>query len=306
MSTTMTGLNTLRQTPRRLCRVFWESIPSPLRRTPFMFRTGRYIYRRFTKNTARFQSHYTHFMRNPPLLSVIGMLTSGYPRNGDVKVASIGCSTGAELYSVLYAIKKARSDLFVTAHGADISGVVVEVAKRGVYFPNVPAAEGSSYAAGRAEVASADLPSLVEILQPLPDGSLQVRDWLRRDIAWLTADATDVELLDLVGRQDFLLANNFMGPMDDLMAERCLRNVMRLVAPGGYLIVDGIDLDVKTKVLKTSGFRPVVTRQYEIWASEAWKNGWPWLRWAREPLDRSAPDWAWRYSVIFHLATDSA
>ncbi|MBB4571626.1 CheR family methyltransferase [Rhizobium leucaenae] len=266
-----------------------------------MFRTGRYIYRTFTRNTARVQSHYTHFMRNPPLLSVIGTLASGYPRNGVVKVASIGCSTGAELYSVLYAIKRARSDLHVIARGADISGTVVEVARRGVYYPDVPAAEGSLYAPGRAEVASADVPSLAEILQPLPNGSLRVKEWLRQDITWLTADATDGRLLDLVGRQDFLLANNFMGPMDDLMAERCLRNVMRLVAPGGYLVVDGIDLDVKTKVLKASGFRPVLSRQDEIWASEESKSGWPWLRWAREPLDRSAPDCAWRYSVVFHF-----
>ncbi|WFU11967.1 CheR family methyltransferase (plasmid) [Rhizobium sp. CB3090] len=301
MSTTMADFSTLRQAPRRLCRAFWEAIPSPIRRTPFMFRTGRYIYRRFTRNTVRVQSHYTHFMRNPPLLSVIGALASGYPRNGDVKVASIGCSTGAELYSVLFAIKRARSDLHLTAHGADISDTVVEVARRGVYYPDVPAAEGSLYAAGRPEVASADVPALVEILEPLPDGSLRVKEWLRQGITWLTADATDGGLLDLVGRQHFLLANNFMGPMDDLMAERCLRNMTRLVAPGGYLVVDGIDLDVKTKVLKASGFRPVLTRQHEIWVSEESKSGWPWLRWAREPLDSSAPDCAWRYSVIFHF-----
>ncbi|MFS8110386.1 CheR family methyltransferase [Rhizobium jaguaris] len=302
MPASMTSFNTLRQAPRRVCRAFWETIPSPVRRTPLMFRTGRYIYRRFTRNTSRVQSHYTQFMRNPPLLSLIGALASQYPRNGNVRIASVGCSTGAELYSVLYSVRKIRSDLRLTALGADISSEVVEVARRGVYHPDVPAAEGSLYIAGRAEVASVDVPSLMEILQPLPDGSLQVKDWLRQDVTWLTADATDGRLLDLVGRQDFLLANNFMGPMEDRVAERCLRNMMSLVAPGGYLIVDGIDLDVKTKVLKASGFRPVLTSQEEIWASDGSKNGWPWLRWAREPLDRREPNWAVRYSVIFHLA----
>jgi len=267
-----------------------------------MFRTGRYIYRRFTRNTVRLQSHYTQFMRNPPLLSLIGALALQYPLNGHVKIASIGCSTGAELYSVLHSVRKFRSDLQLTALGIDISAAVVEVARQGIYHPDVPAAEGSSYAAGRAEVASVDVPSLSEILQPLPDGSVQVKDWLRRDVTWLTADATDGRLLDLIGQQDLVLANNFMGPMEDPLAERCLRNMMRLVAPGGYLIVDGVDLDIKTKVLKASGFQPVLTSQDEIWASDGSKRGWPWLRWALEPLDRREPDWAVRYTVIFHLA----
>lgn len=53
----------------------------------------------------KFQSHYTQFMRNPPLLATIATLASKYPRGAGIKIASIGCSTGAELYSVLYAIK---------------------------------------------------------------------------------------------------------------------------------------------------------------------------------------------------------
>ncbi len=301
MSTTVTGFTLIHQVPLRLCRAIWDSIPSSVRRTPTMFRVGRYIYRKFVRNTVRFQSHYTHFMRNPPLLSVIGALTSHYPANSDVRIASIGCSTGAELYSVIYAIKNARSDLHVKAHGADISGTVVEVARQGVYHPDVPAAQGGLYVAGRAEVASADGPSLVDILQPLPDGSLQVRDWLREGVTWLTADATDERLVNLVGQQDILLANNFMGPMQDELAERCLVNMMRLVAPGGYLVIDGNDLDIKTRVLKASAFRPVLMKQEEIWSSESSRSGWPWLRWAREPLDRSEPDWAYRYSVVFQI-----
>jgi chemotaxis methyl-accepting protein methylase len=265
-----------------------------------MFRTGRYIYRRFTRHTGKFQSHYTQFMRNPPLLSTIATLASKYPRGGHLKIACIGCSTGAELYSVLYVIKSLRSDLQVTAQGADISNAVTEAARRGIYFPDVPAAEGGLYAAGRAEVTSADASSLVDLLEPLPDGAFRVRDWLREGITWRTADATDDKLSALFEPQDFLLANNFMGPMDDHLAERCLRNMVTLVARGGYLVVDGIDLDVKTRILTELGFRPVLTNQQEIWEAEGLKTGWPWLRWAREPIDRSVVDWALRYSVIFH------
>ena len=299
MPLAITGFNSLRQAPFRLCRALWETLPHPVRRTPAMFRAGRYIYRQFTRHTGKFQSHYTQFMRNPPLLSTIATLASHYPRSSHLKIASIGCSTGAELYSVLYTIKSLRSDLHITAQGADISDAVVEAARRGVYFPDVPAAEGGLYAAGRAEVAGADVPSLVKLLEPLADGSLRVRDWVRESVTWRTADATDDKLPELFEPQDFLLANNFMGPMDDHLAERCLRNMVRLVARDGYLVVDGIDLDVKTRVLTEFGFRPVLMNQEEIWEVEGLKTGWPWLRWGREPIDRSEADWARRYSVIF-------
>lgn len=301
MSTTMIGLDAIRQAPRRICRTIWETIPSPVRQTPLMFRAGRYIYRKFTRHTVRVQTHYTHFMRNPPLLAVLGELASNYPENSNIKVASIGCSTGAELYSVLYAMRMAHAKLNIVAHGVDISTAVVAVAKGGIYRPDVPAAEAGTYASGRAEVSSEDVPQLADIFDPLPDGALRVKDWLRQNTTWLTADATDDKLLDLIGTQHFLLANNFIGPMEDRLAERCIRNMMRLVASGGYLVMDGVDLDVKTKVLKDSGFQPVLINQSEIWASEAAKSGWPWLRWATEPLDRSEPDWPWRYSVVFRF-----
>ncbi|MEX2693615.1 CheR family methyltransferase [Rhizobium mongolense] len=265
-----------------------------------MHRTGRYIYRKFTRNTVRVQSHFTHFMRSPPLLEALADLASLYPQEATLRVASIGCSTGAELYSILYIIRRARPDLKVLAHGVDISSAVVEVAKRGIYRPDVPAGEDGLYVAGRAEVLSDDVDSLGGVLQSMPDGSLRVRDWLRENVMWLTADATDSRLIDLIGSQDILVANNFMGPMEDALAERCLRNMMRLVSPGGYLVVDGIDLDVKTQELKRANFKPVLARQEDIWFADGSKKGWPWLRWSREPIDRHQPGWAFRYSVIFH------
>ena len=41
------------------------------------------------------------------------------------------------------------------------------------------------------------------------------------------------------------------------MAERCLRNIARLVSPHGYLFVSGIDLDIRTKVAADLGWNPL-------------------------------------------------
>jgi aromatic ring hydroxylase len=41
------------------------------------------------------------------------------------------------------------------------------------------------------------------------------------------------------------------------MAERCLRDIARLVRPYGYLLVSGIDLDVRARVAADLGWLPV-------------------------------------------------
>jgi chemotaxis methyl-accepting protein methylase len=289
----------IRRTPRKLCRAVWESIPGPIVKTAPMRYTGKLIYRNFTRNVLRVQSHYTHFMRNPPLLDALASLLTDYEKGSTLRLASIGCSTGAELYSTLHVLRRARPDLTFLAQGVDISSAVVEIARRGIYRPDAPAAEDGLYQAGRAEVSSKDIDGFRGILETLPDGTLRVHEWLRENASWWTADATDKSLLDVVGEQDIVLANNFMGPMEDPLAEACLRNIMRLVKPGGLLVVEGIDTDLKTRILMPSEFKPVLSRQEDIWTADPSKRGWPWVRWSYEPLDRNEEGWQFRYSVIF-------
>jgi len=42
----------------------------------------------------------------------------------------------------------------------------------------------------------------------------------------------------------FVVANRFLCHMEPPDAQNCLRNIGRLVKPGEYLFVTGIDLDV--------------------------------------------------------------
>ena len=60
------------------------------------------------------------------------------------------------------------------------------------------------------------------------------------------------------------MANNFLCHMDASMAERCLRNIARLVSPHGYLFVSGIDLDIRTKVADDLGWNPLQELLEEI------------------------------------------
>lgn len=92
---------------------------------------------------------------------------------------------------------------------------------------------------------------------------------------------------------------NVLGPMQDALAETCLRNIVRLVAPSGYLVVNGVDLDLKTRVVHELKLRPVTDRIEEVHMADPTKRDWPWTRWGLEPFDWNRPDWAVRYASIY-------
>jgi chemotaxis methyl-accepting protein methylase len=283
-------------------RVVWHHLPRSVAERPPLRAMGRFAYRHVTRHVQRWQSHSTWFMRNPPLLEALRALVVDAPPESRVRVMSVACSTGAELYSVLFALRSARADLELHGLGFDICPDVVAAARRGVYSKTRPSSVRGQFATGWAELD----PGLVapDILGELfiEDGdSFRVRDELRRDTRWVVADAADPGLTERFEAQDIVLANNFLGPMEDREAELCLRNVARLVRPGGVLVLDGVDLDLKTRVLGSLAAAPVLDRLQAVYEADPTKGDWPWVRWAHEPLDRSRHDWALRYGTVFVL-----
>jgi chemotaxis methyl-accepting protein methylase len=61
-----------------------------------------------------------------------------------LRVAVLGCSIGAEVYSILWTIRSARPDLNIVLHALDISKEILDFAERGVYEPSTCAVVGSS------------------------------------------------------------------------------------------------------------------------------------------------------------------
>jgi SAM-dependent methyltransferase len=110
------------------------------------------------------------------------------------------------------------------------------------------------------------------------------------------------EILGTLGLQDIVVASNFLCHMDDALAAACLRNIGRLVAPQGYLIVSGVDLDVRTKVAEASGWNPVQELLEEIHEGDpVMRNLWPCHYAALEPVNKARPDWRRRYAAAFQV-----
>jgi chemotaxis protein methyltransferase CheR len=75
----------------------------------------------------------------------------------------------------------------------------------------------------------------------------KVKSWLMEGITWHLGDAADPALINTLGHQDMVVASNFLCHMAPADAEKCLGNIARLVSAGGYLLVSGVDLDVRTR-----------------------------------------------------------
>ncbi len=119
----------------------------------------------------------------------------------------------------------------------------------------------------------------------------KVKSWLKEGIDWRLGDAADPKLIRGLGLKDMVVANNFLCHMAPADAEKCLRNIGRLVRPGGCLFILGVDLDVRTKVALDLGWEPVTELMAEIHDGDhSVRTDWPWCWRGLEPLNRTRRD----------------
>lgn len=283
-----------------IAQPIWRALPPAVLARRSFRRCGTWIHKHYASRQDRLQTHTTRFLRNQPQLEVIAALLDRRMAGGELKVASIGCSTGAELYSALWLLRNALPGLQISGVGVDISADAVQVAQAARYSRNAPALRAHADFAGEPETKGMP-PRLLGEFFIEKDDAFFVRDWIREGTSWVAGDVRNDALVASLGAHDVVIANNFLGPMDDPEAEACLRSLVLLVKPKGYLVVEGIDLDLKCRVLGSLGLKPVAEALEAVYFADYWKIGWPWVRWAHEPIDKSRSDWLLRYSTIFEV-----
>jgi SAM-dependent methyltransferase len=241
----------------------------------------------------------TVFLRNRPALELMGRLVEKHDGGARLKIAVVGCSIGAEVYSILWTLRSSRPDLELAVQAIDISPEVLQVAERGVYSPETSEMVHSSIFEGLTET------ERTEIFD-WEGGEGAIKPWLREGIAWHVGDASDPDLITSLGPQDLVVANNFLCHMAPRSAQQCLRNLAQLASPGGYLFVTGVDLDVRTKVAIELGWEPVPDLRAEIHDGDSLvRSDWPCQWWGLEPLNRRRTGWETRYSAVFRIGRNS-
>src|SRR5262249_30318294 len=79
------------------------------------------------------------------------------------------------------------------------------------------------------------------------------------------------------------------------------------VKPGGYLFVSGIDLNVRTKVARDLGWKPVPDLIRDIHEGDpSLRQGWPLQYWGLEPFWDDRSDWSIRSASVFQIGEASS
>ena len=262
------------------------------------------------------QSVGTFFLRNRPELELLVRLLDRMDQGSTLALAVLGCSKGAEVYSISYTIRSVRPNLKIRLGALDISKEILEFAEAGAYsmgFDSSEASDSSHPAQDAGVIRNTLRDQLSSVFERMTDEEMaamfdriedqvKVKLQFRDGIGWHVGDAADPHLREVLGLQDIVVANRFLCHMNPEQAEACLRNLARLVRPGGYLFVSGIDLDVRSKVAQESGWRPVTEKIREIHEGDiSLRRDWPLRYWGLEPFDATRGDWEIRYASVFQV-----
>jgi SAM-dependent methyltransferase len=279
----------------RLNKCIWDRLPSRVRDLHLIRSYGVWLHTFVCLRARRQQYFGTFFLRNRPALELIRCLSERKAHGATLRIAVLGSSIGAEVYSILWTIRSARPDLKLLLYAVDISKEILNFAERGVYDPNTSAFVGASIFE---RLTAHEKREMFD----WEGDQAKVKSWLQEGITWKLGDAADPELISILGLQDMVVGSNFLCHMAPADAEKCLRNIARLVKPGGHLFVSGVDLDVRTKVALDLRWKPMPELIGDIHDGDrSIRADWPWQWWGLEPLDQRRPDWQMRYAAVFQV-----
>lgn len=207
----------------------------------------------------------------------------------NLKIAVIGCSNGAEPYSIASVLQNRQSELKFRLHAFDIDKDVIGKAQSGQYT--------------REEVYNNSLitASFVDKTFDIDGNRYSVKQAIKEAVHFDIADALDVNLRNVIGKWDIVYAQNFLFHLKHRIACKAFNNICTLLNDKAALFVDGMDLDIRQKLTRKNNLVPLEFKIEEIHNEARLRkgNGWPFNYWGLEPFAPKKRDWKRRYSTIF-------
>jgi chemotaxis protein methyltransferase CheR len=239
---------------------------------------------------------FTRFYRLPTQFLVLAGPVMNYllqdAPDREIRILVIGCSMGAEAYTISAALQKYRPGTKFSIHGIDIDPYMITRAEAaryhakelGIYPRNFEDAVASLFVEERAEESVYD-----------------IKPEVRQHVTFSVGNALDPNLAATCGLADIVFAQNFLYHLKPADSKLAFFNLCSLLKPRAALFIDGMDLDMKQRLTKQVGLTPVLDEIEEIHADAYEERGtsWPAIYWGLEPLSRSRKDWTYRYSTIF-------
>jgi hypothetical protein len=236
---------------------------------------------------------FTRFLRTPSqYVALCGPVVAFLDAEGKLdhlRITVAGCANGAEPYTIASVLRHERADLDSTIVAFDAQASMVERARTGLYdrdeiWTDHPIDEG--FVAWTFEVEG---------------GRFRVRPEIADGVRLEVADLNDPTLSERLGKADVVFAQNLLLNKKRAVVPRMFGRIGCLAKPRAVFFLDGMDLDLRVRLTRRSGMRPLDFRIPEIHEEvrSIRASGWPWHYWGVEPLQPDRRDWKRRYATIF-------
>lgn len=274
-----------------------SALTAAIRRIPGAIRLRRligYAEHAWTLRTSERRNYlFTEFCRLPTQNETLAGPVVDYLRLGpqdELRIIVFGCSIGAEPYSIASVLRKLRPALRFRLECYDIEPDVVARAQSARYTP--------------AEISTRNVtPEFIEHTFDAAEAgdAMLVKPAIAERVRFLLGNVLDRSLVERLGQADVVVAQNFLYHLPRPQAEQAFRNLFALLKPRAALLVDGTDLDLRTRLTAAAGLEPFTVSLERIHEESRLLRGyvWPRVYWGLEPFDAKRSDAARRYATIF-------
>jgi len=241
----------------------------------------------------RENSTFTGFLRLPTQFKALtGPVIDFILEGGQVtpiRIFVFGCSNGAEVYTIASSIKKTRPGLGFEIFAYDIDEKIIEKARSAVY--------------GADEIYNNKIitESFIRDTFDIDGDKYRVKPEITASVTFVVDDVLKMESQSAGKKCDIAFAQNFLFHLERGPSREALRNIIKTTKDRAALFIDGVDVDIRTKVTKSFRLRPLDFEIEKIYEEvlRARALGWPYSYWGAEPVMRYRGDWKRRYSTIF-------
>ncbi len=236
---------------------------------------------------------FTGFLRLPSQFSALyGPVLDFLLSDGNVRslnIAVLGCSNGAEAYTIASLMKTHARTIDFKIHAYDIDRAMIEKARDAVYGPD------EIFNNKRITT------DFVNATFDRTGDRYMVKQDIVKHVFFGLADALDPRLPGTVGTADIVYAQNFLLHMRPHRAKRAFANLCSLLNRRAALFIDGMDIGLRTELTRKHHQEPLDYKIETIHNEARWARGmgWPYSYWGLEPFLPSRREWRRRYATIF-------
>lgn len=236
---------------------------------------------------------FTQFFRLPSQLEALAGpvldFVDAHRRSEPLRIVVIGCSTGAEPYTVSSVLLECWPRLRFTIDAYDVAPEVLAIARDATY--------------PRSTVLSNPLVKADFVAQTFDQSGdlVVVKTEIARRIRFHQADAVKSDIRQQIRPADIVFAQNVMCNLRRPAARRLFANVVAMLKPRSALFIDGMDLDMRERCTREHHLVPLTFAVQRIHDEARLVRGdrYPWFAAGLEPSLPRNRNFERRYSTIF-------